>query len=299
MAASVEMMLRLVEKFIQKRASTDRRMGYVWMIIPILPIVVGVSLLVTLVGIVVSSLGSLQSSGSQAVTAIAGIFGLYAFALAAIYSILLLGAFAFYYLIDRRNRHFNRQRQLFKTLSEYLASKNDSLTSENVAKLSLISEETILEEQERPAGVWAVLYVFVTPIVGLVVAYTLTQDLRKHEGRQLEYQQSLPLALEEAGLGQPQITSFRRHNRDPILFMVLSAITAGLFWIYWFYTLLKDYNEHFADQALFEDQILASLKPSSICSSCGGSIPQGAKFCPLCGAAQSPETGAGNSGKTL
>lgn len=216
-------MLQLIEKLIQKRVSTDRKMGYVWMIVPILPILVGVTLLVALIGIVVSSLGSLQSSGSQAVSAIAGIFGLYASALVAVYSILLLGAFAFYYLIDRRNRHFKRQRQLFNTLSEYLASMNDSVTSENVAKLSLLSEETILEEHERPAGVWAVLYVFVTPIVGLVVAYTLTQDLRKHEDRQQEYQQTLPLAFGEVGLRQPLISSFRRHNRDPILFIVLSV----------------------------------------------------------------------------
>jgi hypothetical protein len=85
------------------------------------------------------------------------------------------------------------------------------------------------------------------------------------------------------------LPSGRLHKRDPFLFLILTAITGGLFWIYWFYKLLEDYNEHFQDQALFEDQVLASLKPkipSKQCHSCGGPVPEEAKFCPFCGKSQ-------------
>jgi hypothetical protein len=83
----------------------------------------------------------------------------------------------------------------------------------------------------------------------------------------------------------------KTRKRDSMLFLLLTIITAGLFWIYWFYTLLRDFNEHFANQALFEDRILAVLKPAAVphekkCAACGGSVPPSAKYCPFCGAAQ-------------
>jgi hypothetical protein len=159
-------------------------------------------------------------------------------------------------------------------------------SNEKTVRLAQLSDDSMFEEQDRPAGLWAILSLFAAPIVGLIVAYDLTQDMRRHEDRQAVYLQILPLALREAGVTPPSFAPLRPHNRDPIVYVVLTAITAGLFWVYWFYTLLKDYNEHFADQAVFEDTLLACLRPATTCAACGGSVPQDAKFCPLCGTAQ-------------
>jgi hypothetical protein len=260
-------------------------MGYSWMIVPVLPIIAGIALIVALIGIVISTISTLQP-GEAPTQAFAGIFAVYGLALVVFYAVLLIGAFAIFYFIDRRNRHFKRQQLLFGAISSYLLVRDSSTVSENVGKLTELVEDSIFEEQDRPAGLWALLYVFVTPIVGLVVAYNLTQDLRKHEERQFEYQQALAPAFEETGFARPSFATHRAHNRDPMVYIVLTAITGGLFWIYWFYTLLKDYNEHFAGQAAFEDQVLSVLKPSVTCTACGGTVPQGAKFCPLCGAPQ-------------
>jgi len=264
-------------------------MGYVWVIVPILPMLATIALSMAIVGMVVSSIPNLQQASSAA-PVVAQIVVLYMLALLVIWAVLIADGLAFYFLLDRRNRHFKRQQVLFAAIPAYLLAMKSETSNEKIARLVEISDDSIFEEQDRPAGLWAILALFVMPIVGLVVACNLTQDIQKHEERQAAYQQTLPLALQEAGIAHSPITLSKPHHRDPIFYLVLTAITAGLFWIYWFYTLLKDYNEHFADQAILEDQILSSLRPMLTCSTCGGSIPQSAKFCPLCGTAQ---TGGG------
>jgi len=285
-SAQADVLLRRIENEMRRRPYTDRRMGHGWTIVPVLPLVLGIALFVALIGLVVSSLTNIQQATSVT-SGMADIFSLYLFTIIAVYAVVLLGAVAFYYLIDRRNRHFQRQQALFASVPAYLLERKSTTRHESIANLIGLSQDSSFEEQNRPASLWAILYIFATPIVGLIVAYSLTQDLRKHEERQSAYQQTLPSALEEAGFARPSISSGRYHNRDPILYIVLTAITAGLFWIYWFYTLLQDYNDHFADQAVFENQLLGALKPMITCATCGGSIPQGVKFCPLCGTAQS------------
>jgi hypothetical protein len=263
-------------------------MGYIWMFVPILPVLVSLALVISFIGILVSalsSIGSLQQAQS-ALPAVGAILGLYGFAIVSLYLVLLIGAFAFYYLVDRRNNHFKRQQQLFLALQRYLASNTNAPPSDNLFRMAQLSEESIFEERDRPAGLWAILYLFVTPIVGLILAYNLDQDLRRHEDLQSSYQETLVKVLNETGGPQVTVASYRSHKRDPILFFVLTLITAGLFWIYWFYTLLKDYNEHFLDQSHFEDQILGLLKPqpsNRACTVCGGLVLENARFCPHCG----------------
>jgi uncharacterized membrane protein len=268
-------------------------MGYLWMIVPLLPTVAAIAIGAALVGILASAISRIGSftQPSTAQTAIAPIvgeiFALYGLAIIIFYGVLLFSALGFYYLIDRRNRHFARQQLLFSTLHQYLASK--APTSENASRLDHLSEDSVYEERDRSADLWALLFLFVTPIVGLLAANNLTQDLRKHDGLQSSYQTALVGAFGDAGFQPPSFSPYKFHKRDPVLFIILSAITAGLFWIYWFYTLLKDYNEHFTDQAKFEDQILSLLmpKPSGrTCGTCGGNVPDNARFCPSCGRPQ-------------
>ncbi len=292
MSAQAEMLTQRLEDLIRRRSSTDRRMGYVWMLVPILPIVVGIALGFSLIGIVLSAfsrVGGVQQPGNV-VPIVGQIVALYGFAIISFYGTLLVGSFALYYLIDRRNGHFRRQQQLFLTLTEYLSSRGKGTGSGSIVRLAQLSEDSVFEERDKPAGVWAIMYLFVTPIVGLLVAYSLTQDLRKHDDLQSAYQATLVSGFTETGLQLPAFAEYRPHKRDPVLFIILTAVTAGLFWVYWFYILLKDYNEHFQEQARFEDQILSVLKPPQgprVCETCGGAVPGNARFCPHCGRQES------------
>ena len=267
-------------------------MGYGWMIIPILPIAMITMLGAAVFGILVSAISSMgpitQPQDVQSVlTPIAGeIFAVYGSALIGFFLVLMFGALAFYRLLDRRNRHFARQQLLFSNFHRYLSLTGAGGSAEAVSRLGHISEDSMQVEHQRPAGVWAVLFLFLSPVAGLVIPYDLTNDLRFHEALQARYQAALVDAFRQAGYPTPLFPASKLHKRDPLLFIILCAITAGLFWIYWFYTLLRDYNDHFADQARFEDQVLGVLKPSApkeVCKSCGGEIPENARFCPSCG----------------
>jgi hypothetical protein len=268
-------------------------MGYAWMVVPLLPVAAFAAIAVTFVETTISILPKLSNLSEPTTTPraiepiLGGLLALYGFGLLVSFAVLFLGALSVYFLIDRRNRHFARQQLLFSALRRYLASKAPS--SQSVLQLGFLSEDLAYEEKTRPAGLWAVLFLFFTPITCLIVSYNLTHDMRKHDELQSKYQAAVIPALVDAGFQQPALPGYSSRNRDPVLFIILTAITGGLFWIFWFYTLLLDYNEHFADQAKFEDQILSVLKPSVTqrpCGSCGGAVPPGARFCPSCGKQQ-------------
>lgn len=283
-------LLRRIEDLVNRRAVTDRRMGNIWMLVPLLPIVVVIALVAAFVQAIAPMLSNLQAlqENVAANSIVVQLLGLYASAIVSIYLLFFLLSLALYFLIDRRNNHFKRQQLLSQTLVKYLETRTKAV-SPRPSKLAELCDELTYEEQDRPAGIWAILNLFVTPIVSLVVAFNLTQDLGKHDVRQINFQENLAATFTEIGVTPPSLASQKPLKRDTILFLLLTFITAGFFWICWFYTLLKDYNEHFANQALFEDRMLAALKPTPHgrnCGSCGGSVPETAKYCPFCGTLQ-------------
>lgn len=293
MSSEQELLNRLAE-IIGRRSTTDRRMGSVWMLVPLLPTVVAIvvaAAFVRAIALIIPHLQSFQGTTpppSLGASVGALIVGAYVIAIVAGFAVLFLLSLALYYLIDRRNGHFRRQQLLFTTLTKYLETKQTSAGPRS-SRLAQLCEDAEYEEQERPAGVWAILNMFVTPIASLAVAFNLTQDLSKHDARQASLEEGLTGAFTEAGITSPSLENTKPRKRDPMLFLLLTIITGGLFWIYWFYTLLGDFNGHFANQALFEDRILGALKPAiqeKKCAACGGSVPLSAKYCPFCGAAQ-------------
>jgi len=293
MAAQQDSTLRRIESLVRRRSETDRRMGYGWMIVPLLPLAAAISIggifAELLVSIIpkIANLSQTNATQTAVEPIVGGLLALYGLGIIVAFGVVFIGALSFYYLIDRRNLHFGRQQILFSTIHQYLASK--ATTSQNISQLGYLSEDSASAEVPRPAGLWALLFLFAFPIVGIIAAYGLTQDLRKHDELQSKYQLALGASLVEAGIQEPNLPAYKSHNRDPVLFIILTAITGGLFWVYWYYTLLKDYNEHFTDQAKFEDQVLNIVIPpptQRTCGSCGGAIPPTARFCPHCGSQQ-------------
>lgn len=284
-------LLRRLEDLVARRVLTDRLMGNAWMLIPVLPILLVIALVAGFVQAIVPMVPNLPGlQGSAASSALLGqLVGLYALAIVSLYAALFLLSLALYYLIDRRNNHFKRQQLLFKTLVKYLEAETKAKSVHpSTIKLAELCEDSMFDEEIRSAGIWAILNLFVTPMVSPILAFNLTQDLCKHDLRQIDFQETLISALAEIGVTLPSSVNVKPLKRDTILLLLLTIITAGLFWIYWFHILLKDYNEHFANQALFEDKLLAALKltQQAKCGTCGGSVPENARFCPFCGKPQ-------------
>ena len=263
------------------------------MIVPLLPPIAVIAVAAAFVGMIVSIIPRISSISQQTPTpsaiepVVGGILAIYGLCILAFLFVVFFGALGIYFMIDRRNRHFIRQQLLFSTIGRYLASKVPR--SENISQLNYLTEDSVYAEQPKSAGIWALLYLFITAITALVISYSLTQDMRKHDELQSRYQALLAPSLVEAGFQEPNFKPYKSHNRDSALFIILTAITGGLFWIYWYYILLKDYNDHFAEQAKFEEQILKTLLPAQsprACRTCGGNMPSTAKFCPNCGSKQ-------------
>ena len=171
-----------------------------------------------------------------------------------------------YFLIERRNEHFKRQKRIvegIETIMKAHAEKNDKINSET-AKISSLVKDVRDDEGERSSFLWIFLMV-VTGVAGFYVLYFLTSDVFKHFKRQneiiVEYISAIgKLGGDTSPLMNLAKTQYPVPERSFVLYFVLSIVTFGIFTIYWLYTIFKDWNNHFQSQWPAEDQILASIR---------------------------------------
>jgi len=307
-----------LEYAIRKRFESDRIMGYIWMIVPILPLLLAILGAAIFIGLILTAIATGITTPTP--TGFAPISFMEGILISAWIGLILVGfivsifgAIALYYMISRRNDHFRRQRMLTSILLPYLETKlkEKGRTSHAISTLALLNRDSEYEETERSPAVWAVLYLFVSPIVGLYVFHFLTQDLYKHFKRQVDLTRNVEALLKDLDFQFASPAQYEIKRRETILYIILTVVTVGLFWIYWFYLQLKEYNEHFKSQWRLEDQLMNTLRtqmeglppetrtptlpmaplPSlslglKYCQYCGKAIPLDAKFCDLCGKQQ-------------
>jgi hypothetical protein len=156
--------------------------------------------------------------------------------------------------------HFQRQMFLYDDLIAFakdLAAKKGIDISLPLNNLDRTAREAKFEETEKSAALWAILS-FIIGILSFYVFYFLNKDFYRHERRQDVFVDDLAKLMASEGMpvNLPR-TSYPVPDRSFILYLVLTIVTAGLFAIYWVYTLLTDPNNHFQYQALTEDTILA------------------------------------------
>jgi len=307
-----------LEYAVGKRFESDRMMGYIWMIVPILPLLLAILGAAVFLGFILTAIAAGISgptptapfpTDSMAAILILGWIGLILVG----FIVSIFGAVALYYMILRRNNHFRRQRIFTSILLPYLEAKlkERGKSSNAISALALLNRDSEYEEIERSAAVWAVLYIFVSPIVGLYIFHFLTNDLYKHFKRQIDLSRNLEALLKDLEVQFVSPAQYEIKRRETILYIILTIVTVGLFWIYWFYLQLKEYNEHFKSQWKLEDQLVNTLRtqmeglppethapalptvpPTPLpldlkyCQYCGKAILLDAKFCELCGRQQ-------------
>ncbi len=237
-------------------------MSGAWAIVPLLPIIVGIVVVVVIVAAIFSTLSSIGPSGTPTTgtTAIGAALVGSIFLLYFLYFVvLILVGILIFKLVSRRNTHFNRQILLQEdviSMAKEIAAKKSLDVSILLNNMDRNVRETRLEEAEKNAT----LYAIVGGLVWIYSAYFLMKDFFKHERREDLFINDVLRTFN--ALGVPINFPYRNPpipDRSFALYFVLTLITGSIFGVYWVYVLVTDPNNHFRQQMLMEDTIMAQL----------------------------------------
>jgi hypothetical protein len=243
-------------------------MSVAWLIVPLLPIIVGTLLFVGIIitaftGFTFVPAGTPPTSTAPLSLGLAVVGFLVLFQIV-IFVVFILLAVMIYKLAKRRNTHFQRQLLLYEdllTMAREVSTKKGVDVSMHLNNLDRTLREARFDETEKSAALWAILS-FITGIAALYVFYYLLKDFFKHERREDLFFEDVNRTLAASGVtvNLPRRT-LPIPDRSFILYFILSIITGGIFGIYWIYVLITDPNNHFRQQWMIEDTIIAQVSP--------------------------------------
>jgi hypothetical protein len=237
--------LENLKQDVRMRDETDKFLSPVWIAVPVLlEILILLSLIESFMGFSlwwVSLLSSLLSL------------------------VLLVFSLVFLYmLIKRRTKHFYRQQLLLDDVVLVIRRMTSEKNVESADKMNAFErnlKQTRMEEEEKNAVLWTILTII--PFVGLYVLYFLTGDFYKHERREDNVLEDLKELLSKCNLSfdVPRRIDVVQPipKRSFVLYLVLSIVTAGIFGVYWVYSLVKDPNNHFKYHVAFEEKMVEAF----------------------------------------
>jgi hypothetical protein len=275
-------------KAIANRKITDRIVSWAWILLIIL-IFIGSVLLVIVVSIVSTSmfLGGHMMDYSTMNTLMQIISMAMTVATTAIF------AYLAFVLVRRQNEHFSRDRALREGIILLLRTASDptgrsSLVMNELAAMNAANGPKEEHHDERiwallmllplltTFGLSAVLYlavmgtsysimVLLVPLILLIVVgeliamlyllYFLGKQMYEHDERWLVFEQNAKSIMTK--LRWPPIVRMRQSRLEKREFAIYLIVTIFVFpfALYWWYTLIKDPNEHFTSQWEFEDRL--------------------------------------------
>ena len=139
----------------------------------------------------------------------------------------------FYFLIERRNKHFFRQKELENLLLRLKGMEKIDSDKEYITK--------------RNSILWALSIILIFPVI--IIAYILTKELILHEEEQRRF---FAVFLPD--------NDFPTRKINLKFYLVLTLATLGIGAIYWFYKIFNYYNDHFIKQWVIEDKIVKLLE---------------------------------------
>jgi hypothetical protein len=255
--------LENLRRDLRARLETDSQMSGAWVIVPLLPLIIGGVAVASFIAI----LFSLATSGTTTATtslALASFVGLLSLFYLGYFLLIILVAIMIFRLVKRRNLHFNRQILLYEDLvsvTKELASRKNIDVSILVNNMDRNLREARFEELEKNATLWSLLSF--TGFGLWYAAYFLMRDFYRHERREDQFVQDLLRTF--YALGIPVNLPYRSSpipERSFALYFVLTLITASIFSVYWVYVLVSDPNNHFRQQMVIEDAIMAQANPA-------------------------------------
>ncbi len=260
-----------IRKDIRMRKESDKQMSNAWLLVYLLPIIIGIIAAGYTIVYLLDFFSSLYpftspydysydtiSAGLVLPWIILGLTTLINFVVAIILT---------YMLVNRRHTHFKRQKFLSEdtiTTINSLAKTKDIEVEASLSPIERTVREANAEETEKSAILWAVLSAFV-PFVQWYVYYFLMKDFYRHERREDGFWEDLGRTMNKLGINfsAPRRTE-AMPDRSFVLYLILTIITSGLFGIYWVYVLLQDPNEHFKYHVEAESQLLSTLESVTV-----------------------------------
>jgi hypothetical protein len=243
MSASLSVGKTEFAEAVRIRQQSDRIMSIGWIFLPFISILIGFG------SIALLFVGHMAGAGIS---------------IALDFVELILFVVFWYLLISRRNNHFKRDKLERDSLVEYVrqlgvnTGKSNDISAE-LATMTTINGEATAEETEKSAVLWIILSIITFGIAGLYVLYFLTRDPYNHDRRQQSFIQQTQSAMSKLGKVVVNPSWKSLPSRSFILYFILSLVTLGLFEFYWYYVLIKDFNEHFRAQWQFEDSMASVM----------------------------------------
>lgn len=151
-----------------------------------------------------------------------------------------------YYMIKRRNTHFQRQQKLEALILTKLKKTNQEHSQPNIS-----------ETKPLNASTWTLLSLLIVP--AFYIFYVLKRDLNKHEEHEHDFLVKLIEYAKETGeplnLHGFTVTPSFSLNK----YVGLSIVSCGLAGVYWLFRIFNDYNSHFKMQWHNEEELLHLL----------------------------------------
>lgn len=121
-----------------------------------------------------------------------------------------------------------------------------------------------------PPDVWLVVVVVLVlvgaalQILALYMFYFLMKGIHGHSAHWTNFAYQACGVLDRLGYDPRGLyVGTPTKERSFALYLIATLLTGGLFMYYWWYVLVKDPNEHYKAQWLFEDQFLSMIGPRS------------------------------------
>ena len=260
-------------------------MSAAWIVVPLLEIITVIVFIILIVVLVIDYIIRLQLQGGPLPTTnpfLAPEF--FALVRAFSYVEFVLGLFFAYMLfklIKRRNTHFARQSYVYEdmtTVAKEVAAKKGTDVTLSLNNIQRALREARSEETEKNAVLWVILTLagsiaalgggtgaggaLLPGLATLYIFYFLNKDFFNHERREDAYFEEMNRMMMTLGVATtlPR-RSYPTPSRGFVLYIVLTIVTIGFFWVYWTYTLLNDPNNHFRQQSMAEDTFIMQVTP--------------------------------------
>ena len=167
-----------------------------------------------------------------------------------------VGPFMIYYLIKRRNSHFERLAKLQELVLDPLGDVS-SESGQSLHAHTSNSPEHKATVRLRNALAWALLSILIFPLI--YILYFLTKDLQAHEESEHSFFVEILSRFPSFDTSLPGGT-FEINRRPWIKYFLLVGVTLGFASVYWLYRIFNDYNYHFKMEWKIEDNLLSCLR---------------------------------------